>query len=94
MRALSLRYSARTNAEISNTLSLNAFNNYLYSPYLDQIKNNSGDLITKFNYFNKLFSGILMPLLYFIIKPGMDPDTTYLWFFPKTQIEQKKVASI
>ena len=66
MRALSLRYSARTNAEITNTLSLNAFNNYLYSPYLDQIRNNSGDLITKFNYFNKLFSGILMALLYFI----------------------------
>ena len=66
MRALSLRYSATTNAEITNILSVNAFENYLYSPYIEQIQKNSGDLITKFNYFNKLFSGILMPLIYVI----------------------------
>lgn len=66
VRALSLRYSAKTNAEITNVLSLNAFENYIHSPYLDQIEINSGDLITKFNYFNKLFSGILIPISFLI----------------------------
>ena len=66
IRAYSLKYSAKINAEITTKLSLNAFHNFLGSPYIQQIEKNSGDLITKFNYFNKLFSGILMPILYLI----------------------------
>ncbi len=66
IRAVSLRYSSRINAEITNKLSLDAFRNFLRTPYLKQIEKNSGDLITKFNYFNKLFSGLLMPLLYLV----------------------------
>ena len=66
LRAISLRYSSKINAEITNKLSLDAFDNFLSSPYLKQIDLNSGDLITKFNYFNKLFSGILMPIFYIV----------------------------
>ena len=66
LRAVSLRYSCKINSEITNKLSLDALDNFLRAPYLKQIEKNSGDLITKFNYFNKLFSGILMPIFYLL----------------------------
>ena len=66
IRIFSLKYSSNLNAEITHQLSKKSFNNILSKPYIEHLDSNSGDNITKLNYFSKLFSGVLMPLIYFI----------------------------